>query len=289
MAQEIKYLKKDGKYYLFDDAYLFRVHNTETMSCTEHRHDFVEMVYQLRGSCIHVIDGKEYPVRHGDLVIINYHQTHSILGNSGGIYVNVLMKPEYISRSLQSGENAFALLNLTEFEDFRQILDETHCKVSFCGEERSRIEILITMISEEMERHHPGYELVLRSCFNMLVTMIFRKMSLPLAQTFDGISDRLLAYLNKHCAEKLTLEQTAKLCAYNSSYFSRIFKAVTGMNFTAYLKKIRMQRAAELLETTQTPVKDVMGFVGYSDTTKFFKDFKAYTGFSPLQYRKSKK
>lgn len=280
--------EKNNKFFISDNAYVFSV-NTNSEGFPEHKHDFVEMVYMLKGKCVHIIDGKEYPVRRGDLVIINYHQTHSIKSSDETTYVNILMKPEYINKSLTNHENAFALLHLSEFEDFRKILDESKCKVSFEGEERSRIEESIDAIIKEIKEKAPGHELAVCSQLNILIIMIFRKMSLKLDVFFDGVSDRLLSYINQHCCEKLTLENVSGMCSYAPAYFCRIFKDFTGENFTSYIKKVRIKKAAELLVTTEINVTDIIYRVGYSDKTKFFSHFKAIMGMTPLKYRKSKK
>ena len=283
------YLKKDDTYILQDDAYVFSVGKLDDLCCEKHRHNFIEIVYMLKGKCVHNIDGKDYPVTHGDLVIVNYNQSHTIYGNAGGQYVNILLKPEYISRTLANRENAFELLNLREFEDFKKILDETKCKVSFSGEERNRIEEVIGIIIDEYKTKEAGYELAVRSQFNFLIIMIFRKMQLNLDSHFDGVSDKLLNYVTSHCNEKLTLNTVAQLCSYNPSYFSRVFKAYTGLNFISYLRKIRISKAAELILNTDIMIKDIMCEVGYTESNKFFADFKKIHGVSPLKYRKSKK
>ena len=138
--------EKNNKFFISDSAYVFKVHVQKNEGFAEHKHDFVEMVYTLKGSCTHIINGVEYPVKSGDMVIINYNQTHSITNSEETTYVNILMKPEYISKNLVNQENAFALLHLVEFEDFKKILNESRCKVSFSGSERKQIETAINTI-----------------------------------------------------------------------------------------------------------------------------------------------
>ncbi len=282
-------IEKNKKFFMQNDASVFSVRDKDNIDCSEHRHDFVEMVYMLKGRCVHIIDGVEYPTRRGDLIIINYNRTHAIVGGVNAEYANILMKPEYINSSLKNSENAFSLLMLSEFENFREVLDENKCKVTFLGEERTRIEDIINVIIEEMSQKNPGYELAIRSQFNLLIIMIFRKMSFDINHYFDGVSEKLLSYINQHCHEKLSLEDMAKMCSYNPSYFSRIFKENTGENFTSYLKKVRIKKAAELLTKTDRKVMDIIYEVGYSDRTKFFSHFKAIMGTSPNKYRKGKK
>lgn len=282
-------IEKDNKYFMTDSAYVYTIKNAGEINIPEHKHDFVEMVYILKGKSVHYIDGKEYPVRHGDVLVINYNQTHSMINGADVDYINILMKPEYINKSLVNNENAFALLHLSEFESFSKILDENKCRITFGGEERNRIEEIIAVLIEEMEKKAPGYELAVRSGFNLLLIMIFRKMSLKLENSFDGISDELLLYIRQHCHEKLNLKDIAAVCAYNPSYFSRIFRESVGMTFTEYLKRARIEKAAALLKTTSLNITNIAYDVGYSDKTKFFSHFKALKGESPLKYRKSKK
>lgn len=282
--------EKENKYYMTDNAMIFYNSKTaNTIHCHQHEHDFVEMVYMLKGSCTHIVDEKEYHVKHGDLVIVNYNQTHGITGNASAVYVNILIKPGYINKSLTNQENAFALLNLKEFEDFRKILDESKCKVTFSGKERDMVEDFIAEISKEMNENEPGYELAIRLRFNLLMLMIFRKMSLKLDNSYNnGMTDDILNHINNHLSERLTLNSVAALCSYNTSYFSRVFKDYTGMTFTAYLRNARIEKAAELLLETDMRVTDIIYDVGYSDKTKFFAHFKALKGETPLNFRKRK-
>ena len=255
----------------------------------EHSHDFVEFIYVLRGKCVHTIDKKDYEVKRGDLLIINYNQRHSISGGSAAEYINIFLKPEYVSQSLVNQDNAFVLLNLSEFADFHKTLDETKCKISFSGKERDTVETILSNLETELQNTPPGYGLSCRSWFNLLLVMIFRKMSLILAESFTGISDELLVYIKEHCNEKLTLEDISGRCFYNPSYFSRAFKAFTGMSFTSYLKAVRIERAAYLITNTGLKINSIYQEVGYTDKTKFFKHFKELVGTTPLCYRKSKK
>lgn len=281
-------LLKDDKYFMQDSVSVDILKGPVRKNFPEHKHDFVEMVYVLKGKSVQFIDGREYHAHHGDVLVINYNQTHSATNSEDFSYVNILMKPEYISKGLADSENAFALLHLSEFESFRKILDENKCKLTFRGEERNKIEEIISVLSEEMEQKAPGYELAVRSQFNLFLIMIFRKMSLKLENFFDGVTDELLSYIRQHCVEKLSLKHVAELCAYNPSYFSRIFKESVGMTFTEYLKMVRIEKAAIMIETTSLTITDIAYNVGYTDKTKFFSDFKQLKGVSPLKFRKSK-
>jgi len=281
--------EKNNKFFMSDSAYVSKVYNKGDEVCHSHEHDFIEIVYILNGKVIHQINDREYPTSHGDMLIINYGETHSMKISKNSTYVNVLMKPEYISKSLENHENAFALLNLSEFESFKKLLDENKRKVTFKGDDRNKAEAIIDDIIKEQERQKPGFELFIRSQLNILLISLFRKMSLDLDSSFDGINEKLLHYINIHCGEKLTLSGIAKLCSYNVSYFSRIFKEYTGMTFTEYLKNARIQKALNLISKTNLNITDIVFEAGYTDKTRFYNDFKKKEGVTPLEYRKSKK
>ena len=288
MSFESKCYKQDGTYYITDDVYSFAAQFADKSEFSEHRHHFVELVYMMKGKGIHIIDGKEYPVGRGDLVMVNYKQSHFFKACSDGMYVNILMKLEYISQNLKNRENAFALLNVSEFDAFKKIVNESKQKVTFIGEERAYIEKMINALLDEISEENPGYRLAVKSMFNLILITVFRKMSFEMESGFDGVSEKLLSYISQNCDRKITLKNVAERCSYNPSYFSRIFKNATGVTFTAYLKKERIKKAEKLLEKTDIRITDIPWEVGYSDATAFFADFKKITGNTPMQYRKSK-
>lgn len=289
MSFENKCYRQGNTYYISDDAYVFSAEFKEGAEFAEHNHSFVELIYVSGGKCVHTVNGKDFPVKRGDLVMVNYGQSHSYRATSDGKIVNILLKPGYISQNMKNRENAFALLNLSEFEEFGNIVDSERCKMTFSGDERVWVEELVSRILKEIESEAPGAELAVRSMFNLLLITVFRKMSLEMDFGFDGVSERLLNYITAHCDECLTLSQIAGMCNYNSSYFSRLFKEYAGKSFTEYLKQERIRKAKILLETTGLKVSEVIGEVGYADSTKFYSDFKKITGETPGKYRKSKK
>ena len=65
------------------------------------------------------------------------------------------------------------------------------------------------------------------------------------------------------------------------------FKKTYGYGFKEYQTKVRMERAAKLLETTNDKISDISASIGYPNQTKFSKAFKKYYDTTPLHYRQS--
>lgn len=65
-----------------------------------------------------------------------------------------------------------------------------------------------------------------------------------------------------------------------------MFKKETEMNFSDYLKKIRIDNAKNMLLDTEQTVEDISYAVGYSDIKYFSRLFKKLTGLTPTEFRK---
>lgn len=93
------------------------------------------------------------------------------------------------------------------------------------------------------------------------------------------------AYLAEHFMEALSLNDAAAYVELNPSYFSNLFKAETGMNFSEYLMKIRMEKAMQLLRNPKVRIYEIGNMVGYEDAVSFGRAFKKFVGMSPKEYR----
>ncbi|WP_248926519.1 response regulator transcription factor [Paenibacillus hamazuiensis] len=92
-------------------------------------------------------------------------------------------------------------------------------------------------------------------------------------------------YIEEHLAREVSLEEVADYIGLNASYFSQLFKQMTGETFVQYRIRRRMERAKKLLEIPHYRITDISNEVGYADHPHFTKTFKKYTGFLPSEYR----
>jgi len=101
----------------------------------------------------------------------------------------------------------------------------------------------------------------------------------------DRLVRRATEYIGKHFSEKLTLADTARYLGVSAPYLSARFKRVTGLAFTDYLLRVRMEEARSLLRGTEFPIMDIAVACGFGDQSYFTRVFKRYTGLSPRKYR----
>lgn len=94
-----------------------------------------------------------------------------------------------------------------------------------------------------------------------------------------------LAIIRERYAEDMTLTSLAAELYVSPNYLSSLFKAETGSTFTHHLTAVRMERAKQLLATTNQKIYQICEKVGYGDQAHFSRMFKTLEGMSPYEYR----
>lgn len=94
-----------------------------------------------------------------------------------------------------------------------------------------------------------------------------------------------IQYVEENYQKEMSVKTIASEFYVTPNYFSQIFKAQMGMNFTEYLNELRIKKAKQLLQDAKWKVYEVAEQTGYQNYKYFNKVFKKYTGFSPKEYR----
>ena len=96
---------------------------------------------------------------------------------------------------------------------------------------------------------------------------------------------RAKEFIHQHLTEDLSLGQVAKAVNMSTFYFCKMFKKVTGINFTDYLSRVRIEKSKNLLLNRNLRVSEIAFDVGFQSLTHFNRVFKKILGQSPTQYR----
>jgi AraC-like DNA-binding protein/ligand-binding sensor protein len=92
-------------------------------------------------------------------------------------------------------------------------------------------------------------------------------------------------YILDHQAEDLSLGQVARAVNTSTFYFCKVFKKATGINFTDYVSRVRIEKAKNLSLNPNLRISEVAFEVGFQSLTHFNRVFKKITGLSPTEYR----
>jgi AraC-like DNA-binding protein len=96
----------------------------------------------------------------------------------------------------------------------------------------------------------------------------------------------VLAYVEGHCRESITLEDVAEVVHVSPSRVRHVFKDVTGVGFKEYVTNVRVAEAKRLLLATDLSVAEVARAVSYTNLHQFYRVFYRAFAMSPGEYRR---
>ena len=109
------------------------------------------------------------------------------------------------------------------------------------------------------------------------------------SEEYSNLVNIIMNAVKRDYAPRISLSTYAEEYKVTPQYISMLFTKETGMTFSAYVRKIRMEKAKELLLTTDMKIYEVAVAVGYPEQKYFSKVFKEYTGVSAKQFVLQKK
>jgi AraC family transcriptional regulator len=106
-----------------------------------------------------------------------------------------------------------------------------------------------------------------------------------------GLSPRNLArvrdFIDMHLHDHIDLPTLAAVANVSRFHFARLFKESIGTTPMAYLERLRMTRAQEIIRTTTYPLAEVATLVGYADQSYFTRRFRKLVGMTPATFARS--
>ncbi len=155
-------------------------------------------------------------------------------------------------------------------------------------------DLLLKMITEDIRKGF-GYELCLKTKLIELLLLLNRHIRHNPSEACSPYNPQhkkvleIVSYINSNYSEPQTLGRLSKIFFLNPGYLSRIFKQVTGFNFTKYVNHVRIKASMTLLRETRLSITRIANQTGFESPTHFGRVFKAYTGQSPVSFRKGKR
>jgi AraC-like DNA-binding protein len=93
------------------------------------------------------------------------------------------------------------------------------------------------------------------------------------------------AFIGEHLEEEMSLEQVAQAAAMSPFYFCKVFKAATGLTFTDYVARARVEKTKQLLLNPHTRVSEAAYAAGFQSLSQFNRVFRRVEGQAPSAYR----
>ena len=125
----------------------------------------------------------------------------------------------------------------------------------------------------------------LLSIFAQHLSMLSNQVVLQQDNAEPPVIARAKEFIHEHQTEHLRLGHVAKAVNTSTFYFCKMFKKVTGINFTDYLSRVRIEKSKNLLLNPNLRVSEIAFDVGFQSLTHFNRVFKRILGQSPTEYR----
>lgn len=240
----------------------------------DHYHNFYEIFYLYSGECFFLLKDCVYHLKKGDLVFISPGELHHAQyeRTSSCEMINILFKKEYLPANSCTDLHSFmGSVPVLYQEDFHTLIGK--------------------MLSESttIDEYSNAF---LGSYLQLLLLMLMRNSVMnedepDLLNSRDAEILMATKYIYKNFQKPLTLTEVSAVASLSPTYFSKKFKATTGMGFKEYLNFVRLKHAQTALLTTNNTITDIALEYGFNDSN-YFKDlFKKVYGKSPREFRKN--
>ena len=246
------------------------IYNYGRLSRFEHLHSRFEIVVPTAGRVLAQMDGREYILLPGDMLVVfpgvphSFDSTESSEGYMITFYSEMLAD---IGEAMTEVQPAEPLVHIAA-----QDRDVAYC-----------LERLSEMAGENANE----------TLAQAYLTLMFLRLgdALELQQADPSASKELLyramQYISQNLSQPLSIRQTAHALGVNSYYLSHVLNERLHMGFRAYLNALRIERARRYLRVTSWSVEEVAGACGFLTLRTFDRVFLELCGCTPREFRKS--
>jgi AraC-like DNA-binding protein/ligand-binding sensor protein len=117
------------------------------------------------------------------------------------------------------------------------------------------------------------------------ISVVSNQIMLRRQNSESPVIKRAKEFIIENQTEDLSLGQVAKAVNTSTFHFCKMFKKATGLNFTEYVSRVRVEKARNLLLNPNLRISEIAYEVGFQSLTHFNRVFKKITGRSPTDYR----
>ena len=242
-----------------------------------HKHH-VEVLLICNGQSEFLIHDRKFAIGQGDIVVYN-----------AGIVHDDLTGPE---TDIGYYCAAFGGLHMPDLPENTLIHEEAGC-VFPAGEHFEVLRSLFSMMFHSLSAEEPGAEgfskSLLRAALVKILTIVEESEGFvePVLEEASVLGNRVKAYIDEHYAEQVTLAQIGETMNASPHYLSHVFKRMSGYSPIQYLLRRRIGEAQTLLISTEIPIVEIAGLVGFDTQNYFNAQFTKHVGMPPKKYREN--
>ncbi len=247
-----------------------------------HSHNYYEMVYVLSNSGTQYLVGtKRYLLQHGDIILVPPGIGHKPL------FPAELAEP-YKRIVVWISTDFFATLQQLLRHDGIDSFPKDIYLLRTAGTSYDALSNYFRAGLKEAREKKPGWEAVLYGNTMQLLTGFYRAINdshnRPAKAEKPELLDKVVAYIETHLDEKITLADTAARFFVSESTIGQTFQKKMHVSFYHYVTQRRLI-AAKSIMLEESNLEFLSEKVGFSDYSTFYRAFKKEFGISPREYR----
>lgn len=244
--------------------------------------DFLELSFIISGSVDYVIEGNNYTLKKGQVLISN-----------PGVYHQEFLTADTNCQELHIGLTNSNLFNCCN----KNYMDIGDSHILNMIKYKDDILKICNEILDEQRNYKKTSPFMLKSLIMKLLILLHREINEELpnlnsnevsfkSREKKSLVEAITKYFNNNYKDDISLYTLSKNMYLSPVYISKIFKEVMGDSPINYLIRIRLAKAKELLENSKLTIKEISEEVGYNDPYYFSKLYKKYYDVSPSKDRK---
>lgn len=256
---------EESKSDLFYASHKHRMQHADT-----HWHDFYEIHVITHGCMLEHINGQEIEMEPGWIYFLKPYDVH-----------------EYQSLEPVSLYKIQFLIDILD-QDIQKTLisNDYHLMMKLSNQELKTLIPFLDKIVEEYTSNKTNRLAMINYLMNCLTLEMIRLSQKHAQQTASSNSIVLaLEYIHRNYTKNITMQQVADHVGLTPNYFCSKFHNEIGQSFKQYLRGLQLNHAATLLRVSDLSVCNICNECGITSLAHFFKDFKAFYGVTPSQYR----
>lgn len=250
-----------------------------------HQHDFYEVYFFISGNVEYCVEGKNYLLKEGDLLLINPLELHQPrIGPDQRTYERIVLwiNKNYLSR-LQSNDTSLSRCFDNTNPDHTNLLRLTASQQKYVLSKLS--ELTEEARSENYGSELAGQAILVRFLVELnRLTLTAEKKEVTVKGDSPLVSD-IVSYINTHYCEKISLSSIADEFFLSKYYLSHIFTQTVGTSVNRYITLKRLINAKQMLSSGIKPTI-AASHCGFNDYAGFYRAFTSEYGITPKEYLK---
>lgn len=232
----------------------------ENFSFPSHIHHSFEFIAILEGKMTVTVAETDYELSKGEGVLIFPEQIHSLKSEKSK-HSLVIFSPDIVSAYSRMNSSKIPLENKINVPEYliSQFLDID--EASSIIRKKAILYEICSLLDETAE--------YVEKCGGK-----------------HGLLHDIFDFVENNYDKEYDLNTLGHTLGYNGAYLTRYFKKITGISYTTYVNRCKINKACYLLKNTDKTILECAYDCGYASLRNFNRNFKSIIGLSPKEYRK---